>query len=123
MAYHTHWEAAGIYRRFYGVTSAEEILQANFDMHRNPAYFQMRYVINDFSAITGHSVTPGQTRILAGADEVIAVSLGEMKIALVIDNDEYTEVCEAYLQHMRDAVFQCRLFRQLADARDWARQR
>ena len=118
MSYITTWEENGVYRKFSGQISGEEILASDIEMHNHPLFLDIRYVINDFIDITGHSITPSHTSVYAKTDEIISASVGRIKIALVA-SEEYEPIANSYIEQMSDKTFKCKLFRTTLDAREW----
>ena len=61
---HTNiWEPGGLYRKFSGVLSGLEILESNFEIHTDPNFGHIDYVINDFTEVTEHSVESFHTKV------------------------------------------------------------
>lgn len=117
---HTNtWETDGLYRQFSGEISGEEILRSNFEAHEHPRFRDIKYVINDFTRITGHSLEPVHTEIYASTDEMISRSKGRMKIALVVDQAAYLPLAEQYVALMEGKHFECQIFPSLDEARRW----
>lgn len=46
----TSWEKRGVLRRFIGLVSAEEARDSILDVHADPRFDGVHYVINDFTA-------------------------------------------------------------------------
>ena len=117
---HTNtWEPEGIYRQFTGMVSGEEILKSNFELHGHEDFLDIKYVINDFTQVSGHAVEPIHTKVYASTDEIIAMSKGRMKIALVVDREPFISIAQDYVAHMEGNVFECRIFPTLDEARQW----
>jgi hypothetical protein len=57
MAYDISWEPNGVHKRLRGVVSAEEFLETVEAVQRDPRFLGIRYVINDFTDVTGHGLT------------------------------------------------------------------
>ena len=119
MPYITTWEADGVYRVFSGEINAEQILRSNFELQRHPDFMKIHYVLNDFTPVTGHSLTSSHTNTYAETDEIIAGTKGSLKIALVVPNEIFVPVAQAYIEQMSDKIFDCQLFRLLQEARAW----
>lgn len=119
MPHTTAWEEHGVYRKFSDRISAEEILASNFEMHEQPRFADIHYVINDFSAVSGVDLEHAHTEIYAKTDNYVAHTKNKLKIALVVTNPDYLPLAENYRRLMLDSVFDCEIFSALQEARDW----
>ncbi len=120
MPHTTTREKQGIYRKFNGIISGDEILDSNFETHKRDDFMQIQYVINDFSDVEGHSVDIVHTQAFASSDKVIANAKIQLKIAIVATQTEMVALAENYIKLMASAPFECQLFDNLTDARQWA---
>ena len=117
---HTNtWEPDGLYRKFSGEISGDEILESNFELHTHPRFQDIKYIINDFTEITGHTIDPSYTRAYAISDDVISTMKGRLKIALVAIQDEHVKLAGNYREQMKGKAFECEIFKRINDARKW----
>jgi len=117
---HTNiWESGGLYRKFTGTISGEEVLRANFELHADPNFQAINYIINDFTQVTGHSIEVAHTKVYASTDEIIANTKGTLKIALVINKDSLIALANSYREEMIGNRFDCAIFQVIEDARKW----
>ena len=112
-------EEKGLYRKFTGIISGDEILESNFDTHRLPEYQELHYIINDFSDADGHAIEIAHTQAYASSDKVIANAKGQLKIAIVATRPDMMELAKNYIRLMEASPFGCQLFQHLKDARRW----
>ena len=119
MPFTNTWETDGLYRKFTGVISGEEILASNFELHVEPRFQKIKYVINDFTDITGHSIETGHTKIYATTDEIISNTKGKLKIALIVIQDPLIPLANSYRDQMVGKLFECEIFKTLDKARQW----
>jgi len=122
MPYKNTWEQNGLLRKFTGVISGEEILESNFALHEDPRFSDIKYIINDFSEIAGHSIEEAHTKIYAYTDEIISNSKRRLKIALVVSQSEYIPIAESYRELMDGKLFECEIVNVIDDARLWIGQ-
>lgn len=113
------WENKGLYRKFTGIISGEEILESNFELHAHSDFENIKYVINDFIDITEHAIESSHTRAYATSDDVISDRVGKVKIALVVIQDDQIALAENYRELMKDKVFDCEIFQTVDEARSW----
>ena len=114
-------EDEGLLRKFSGTVSGEEILASNSRLHTLPEFRQIRYVINDFSAMRDHSIEFAHTGAYATSDRIIANTKGTLKIALIVTRPDLVELARHYREQMKDCHFQCEIFPSPDRAREWAR--
>ena len=119
MPHSNTWETEGLYRKFIGEISAYEILESNIELHNNANFSKIKYVINDFSNVTGHSVEITHTRIYASTDRLISDYKKELKIALVVTQAELIELAKSYREQMLGERFECQIFKAIGEARTW----
>ena len=116
---HTNtWKPGGLYRKFTGAISGEEILESNFDLH--PEFQKINYIINDFTEVIEHSVDVIHTKVYASTDEIISDAKGKLKIALVVTQEPLIALADSYREEMIGNRFDCNIFKTIEDAREWA---
>jgi len=113
------WEPEGYYRKFEGEVSGEEILDSNFELQADPRFQSIKYVINDFTQIESHTIEIAHTNAYATTDEIVSLTKGALKIAIVVVNDDLLALAENYRQQMLGNRFDCEIFQSLDDARKW----
>lgn len=57
MAFELVWEPDGVIKQFSGQVSAREFIQAVERVQGDSRFDEVRYIINDFSAMTGHELS------------------------------------------------------------------
>jgi len=117
---HTYtWEPGGLYRKFTGAISGEEILESNFELQIDPNFKKIDYIINDFTAVTGHSIKTAHTNAYASTDEIASNNKGDLKVAIVVTQGPLIALANNYREHMIDNKFECDVFETVEDARKW----
>lgn len=119
MPYTNIWETDGLYRKFTGTVSGVEILESNFELHTDPHFQDIQYIINDFTAVTDHSIESGHTKVYAETDNIISDTKGKLKIALVVTQNDLIALANAYRKQMKGKLFECEIFQTVEDAREW----
>jgi len=114
------WEKAGLYRRFLGIVSGHEVLLSNVELQTDARFPHINYVINDFSDINGHDMRAEDIQAFANSDEVAALRKPNLRIALVLADDEYIDLAQLYCEQMSNNSFDCEIFYDMYDARTWA---
>ena len=113
------WESEGLYREFTGEISGDEILESNLELHIHPDFQSIKYIINDFTKVTTHSIEINHTKAYATTDKVISNSKGRLKIAIVVVNDSLIDLAQGYREQMLESLFECEIFKALESARSW----
>lgn len=108
-----------MYRKFTGTITSIEILESNLELHVHPGFEKIKYIINDFSEVTGHTVVEGHTRAYASSDDMASITKGRMKIAIVVDKEPLVALARAYQEQMEGKIFECEVFQSLGEAREW----
>lgn len=120
MSYSNIWEPCGLLRKFTGEVSGDEILNANLELHADPKFENINYVINDFTNITGLRVDSLHTKTYATVDGIVSCIKDNLRIAIVVTHADHLALARDYCEHMKDKVFECGIFENLIDARKWA---
>jgi hypothetical protein len=121
MPYINIWEPDGLYRAFTGEISGDEILESNFELHANPKYHNISYIIDDFTGATSCAIDINHLEILAKTNNIISMTKGNLKIALAVVDTEAIELAYAYKNITANSRFQCEIFLNLHDAKEWVK--
>lgn len=121
MAYTNIWKPNGLHRKFAGEITGDEILESNFELHANPKYHTIDYVIDDFTGITSHAIDRNHLEVIARTNDIIAMTKGPLKIALAVVDDEAIALAHAYKKITKNSRFQCEVFFSLNEAFDWVK--
>ena len=117
---HTNtWEATGLFRKFSGEVDGEEILASNFEVQVHPNFEHIKYIINDFTEITGFTITTTHTRTYAKTDDIMSVTKGRLKIAIIADDEEHIALANNYREEMKNKKIECGIFDSEENARKW----
>lgn len=119
MAHTISWNIEGIIRNFSDEISPDEILQSNFDIHNQPKFENVKYIINDFREVTSLNVDTAVTKIYASTDDIIARTKGKLLIAIIATHKEHLALAENYQKEMKNNLFKCEIFKNLEDAQKW----
>ena len=119
MPYVNTWETDGLYRKFTGNISGVEILESNFELQADPNFQKIKYIINDFIEVIGHSIETSHTQVYADTDDIASNTKGRLKIALVVTQGSLISLAKAYQEQMIGNLFECEIFQSIKDAREW----
>ena len=113
------WEPNGLYRKFSGEISGEEILESNFELQQHPKFESISYIINDFLDVTGFTIETLHTKIYAKTDEIVANTKLTLKVAIAVDQEALIALANNYREEMIGKSFECEIFKTVKDARQW----
>jgi len=113
------WEPEGLHRKFTGTISGDEILASNFELQIDPNFKTIDYIINDFTAVTGHSIKTAHTNTYASTDEIASNNKGNLKVAIVVTDGPLVALANNYREQMIDNKFECSVFETIDEARKW----
>ena len=120
MPHKNTWNANGVLRKFSDEVNGDEILKSNFDLHVDPRFREIKYIINDFTDTKTLLLDTTHTRTYASTDDIISEIKGEFKIAIVVNKDEHIALANAYQQQLKSNLFTCEIFKTLDEAQTWA---
>lgn len=119
---HTNtWTEDSLYRKFTGEIGPDEILISNFETHKHPKFSLIKYIINDFTEVTSVNIDNSHTKIYATTDDIISNTKGELKIAIVVQQEAHIDLANTYRLGMKNNNFECEIFKTLTDAENWAK--
>ena len=120
MPHENIWKHGSLYRKFSGEISGDEILKSNFELQSHPNFKAIKYIINDFTDVIGHTVEVVHTDVYAKTDDIVSNTKGRLKIALIVPtNSPVTEAANNYRDNMIDSLFTCEIFSTVEDANNW----
>jgi len=118
MPYSIHWEPSGVYKRFTGVVSGEELLRSVIDVANDVRFFHAHYEISDY-------LSADRTEFSQDAlNEVRAVRIGSfqenphIRVAIVtLDSSIEQRIFSTIAARL--TLHQTRVFPSLSDANYW----
>ncbi|MBI4998298.1 MAG: hypothetical protein HZC22_15680 [Rhodocyclales bacterium] len=118
MTYQIEWKPRGVIKRFFGHVTDHDMLQSVLEIESDRRFDDLRYVINDFSGITGSSVDVPTVEEIAIADKGASLSNPSIRIAVVTTSPEIRTLAECYAGSPLNA-YQMRIFASEGEARSW----
>ena len=120
MTYSHVWEPEGVYMKFWGETSGQEIDEAIDHIRNHPDLPKLKFAIADYLDVDKFLVTRYQTLIIAAHDHWISKANANLKIALLGNKAEVLDAFSTYAESpVISGTFEVRTFTDLADARGW----
>jgi len=119
MTYDLQWLDKGLYRRFSGAIDGEEIANSNLQLHGDPRFDELQFIIDDFSGIDAIDLADGDLSLIANINKVGEVHSRDVKIAVVLDHPKRMEWYNQYFQEMGPASCDIQLFDDKPAAQQW----
>lgn len=121
MPYENKWSDYGVYRRFTGAVHTQHILKSNLELHEDPRFPKLFYIINDFSNISEVLIDDQNVSDIATVDALRSNENSGLKVALLIaNNDIQKALAENFCNLMNQSNYVCRTFLSLDEATEWA---
>lgn len=118
MPYETTWETNGISQKFWGVVSSPELFDSLKNVHQDPRFNSIQYVIKDYLSVDVFDV--GLKTVL----NVRAFSMATQKtnpdlvVAIVTTNPQIVAASTAASSYRFDS-YPRKIFSTVAEARAW----
>lgn len=119
MAHKITWEPKGVYRRFNGIVTGEEILESNLTLQANPRFDEINYVLNDFTQVSDHTITLSDTNAYAVTDEIASHKKPHLKIAIVVTRKDHFELADTYCDLMKSMKYEAKISKTTDQAYRW----
>ena len=119
MAHLNKWEDSGLYREFKDSITGKEVLDLNLDIHGDPRFDNIIYVINDFTKVNDFEFSDMDIKLIAVTDNVATLSNPRLKIALIVTLQPLIKWADSYCEHMKGSLYKTKIFDNLSDAKKW----
>ncbi len=119
MPYRIRWEGHGVYRRFFGVISASEFLDAYKEMSGDIRFDFVRYIISDFlEARKSPEVAERDAKAFAALERLNFYSAPNIVNAAVATDEEILAHLR-YFESLHLSPYPLGIFSTVAEARAW----
>ena len=119
MAYEILWEPEGIHKKYTGLVSGREMIESAQKIQSDRRFDEMRYVINDFSEISGHDLSVEAFLDLAASNYGAHASNPNCRIVFVTIDQGLTKMVEDTLMSPGLSSYQVVVKPTVSEARDW----
>ena len=117
MPYRVRWEGHGVYRRFYGTLSAQDIRNACEEIAADPRHDDIRYVLSDFLEASP-ALSDQEARALKQLERVRFFDNPDVVNAVIATNPRLFG-CIPYLESADRAPCPIAHFTAVSEARNW----
>lgn len=119
MAYQENWKEKGLYRVFSGKIACSEIQSANIALHANSRFYEIDFVINDFSQVSEFEASLMDVKSCIAIDNAASKSKHALKVAIVAKIESLLTCAHLYVFKMEDSTFDCKIFNEIEEAYEW----
>lgn len=118
MSHKLTWESEGVYWKYTGIVSGEEIIEATTGIYGDTRFDELRYKLVDFIDIESLDVTEQEVALLAFQHKSAATYKANIKNALVI-RPELSELANKFVEFSNDSSWPIKVFDNMAEANKW----
>ena len=121
MPYQISWDRRHVFLKFHGEVPLSEIQEAAGVIHGDPRFDQLKYEICDLLEADLSSIDDQQAEEPAAMDRAASLSLGRLKVALVVTDPHAVELCLHYIEESKrmGSPWQFGVFSRIEEAMDW----
>ena len=119
MPYTHQWEKKGVYRKYTGNITGEEIISAMNVVESDARFVEIRYVINDFLETKIIDIDSATINMMAALDKAAALTNPYIKIAILTSDNSMHQLADQYRNKFSAPPYPTCIFTDLGDARRW----
>lgn len=119
MTFNISWSKEGVYVKFRGIVTAQDLIDANNYVLSNANFDSINFQIFDFLNIDDFKVTSHDITIVAMIDMSQTESKEKMKIAILTTNNYVKEITLEYDQNMAGSNWETKIFENVEAAKEW----
>ncbi|WP_281556871.1 hypothetical protein [Thalassomonas sp. RHCl1] len=121
MPYTCTWETRGVYIKFSGVVTLNEVCDSDDAMYEDPRFAEIDYFIWDAGDIISLALSDTQVDITAVRDLRASLQKDSLKCAFIAKEPRLVKQLEQYLEKSRalKICWQMALFNDISRARQW----
>ncbi len=123
MTFNINWDKKGVYVKFRGVVTAQDLIDANNYLISNANFETIHYQIFDFSTIEDFKITSYDISIIGVMDKSQTGFKKEMKVAIVTEDDYVREITTEYDHIMSESNWQTKIFANYESALTWVKSK
>ncbi len=118
MGYELSWTQKGVFRRFFGNVTSDELLRSVVEVEGDYRFDDLRYAILDFRECTGYSISSEMMESIAAIDGAAAMVNPKIRIAVIATSSEMIALAQEYIDSPFNA-YPTRIFATLDEAKVW----
>lgn len=122
MTFNINWDKKGVYVKFRGDVTAQDLIDANNYVISNAKFEAINYQIFDFLHIDNFTVTSYDINIIGTMDRGQIDFKEKMKVAIVTQDDHVIEITKEYEQLMDGTQWETKILPSFEDAKEWVKK-
>lgn len=119
MTFNIKWYKNGVYLKFRGIVTAQDLIDANNYVISNAEFESIDYQIFDFEDIDEFRIKSHDINIVGTMDKSQSDFNKEMKVAVVTNDNYVKEITTEYDQIMTGSKWVTRIFQSYELAKKW----
>jgi len=121
MKYTFTWETRGVYIRFFGEITIDDILEAKAEFHGNEGFEKQEYSVWDFSKSDPLTNKSDKFPLLIAYHLGASFTLPFHQLALVTQNNKIKSFCDRFITEIKEngSSWDICLFNSETEAMDW----
>ena len=117
MTYILDWENKGVYWKYSGHISGQEIVEGSTAIYGDPRFDTLRYKLVDFLDIETIDIDKNEVALIAHQHRAAERSNPYIKNAIVIKSK--TELTDSFVAFFSDSSWEVKVFQNLDEANRW----
>ena len=123
MTFNINWDKEGVYLKFRGVVTAQDLIDANNYIISNGKFDSIDYQIFDFLHIDDFKITPYDITIVGTMDKSQTEFNKNMKVGIITQDDYVKEIISEYEKIMEGSDWITKIFPDMENARLWIKEK
>jgi hypothetical protein len=119
MPYKLVWEEKGIYWKYFGKISGDEVVEASTAIYSDPRFDTLKYKLVDFLGVDEFDINREQVALIAYQHRSAQRANPYIKNAIVV-NPQGTELANNFADFFENSFWEVRVFQDLDEANTWA---
>lgn len=119
MSYQLVWENRGVIKRFSGDVTSTDLLQSGIDIQADERFDRLRYVVNDFTGISGLSFTATDIEEISAIDHAASHFNKQLRLAVITTHPDIIALATQYASSDFN-IYPFRIFSDFQEGYAWA---
>ncbi|WP_374277923.1 hypothetical protein [Azonexus sp.] len=119
MSFALCWDGSGLLKRFGGYVSAEEFMDSADASFSHPDIDRARYIINDFSNVTGHGLCDAVAEYVGVMRMGASLSTPNLRVLYISTDESIRDFVAALTAHPFHTAWETRVFPTMSLAEAW----
>lgn len=115
--YKLEWEHEGVYWKYYGEVSGEEVIVASTAIYGDPRFDSLRYKLVDFLDVENFKMAKDEVALIAYQHRAAEISNPNIKTAIVVGAGN--GLANKFADFFSDSSWEVKVFHDLGEANIW----